>query len=102
MLTTVALTKVDVMDAFSEISVCVAYHLDGCQLDRPPANASDLARVKPEYRQLPGWMAETKHLRDKADMPPKLVEYINFIQNFVGVPIKWIGVGQDRKALVNI
>jgi adenylosuccinate synthase len=98
--TGLALTKIDIMDTFREIKVAVGYKLDGKAIDYMPANLNDFGRVEVIYETFPGWMSDTSKIREYDDLPEKAREYVEKIEEIVGVPIRWIGIGQDRKALI--
>src|SRR5690606_6722297 len=65
----IALTKLDVLDGFSEIKVCVGYILDGERIDRLPAGLNAQARVQPIYETFDGWAQSTRGARSWADLP---------------------------------
>jgi adenylosuccinate synthase len=98
--TAFALTKVDVLDSFNEVKVAVGYRLDGEILNFPPAKASDWERIEVEYKTFPGWQSVTCEIRDYDALPQQCKDYIGFIESFIGVPIKFIGVGASREALI--
>lgn len=98
-ITSINLTKLDVLNTLPEIKVCVAYELDGEKIDTVPANIEDLARVKPIYETVPGWQTDTSKARKFSELPKAAQEYIKLIENSVGVPIKWVGVGIERDAM---
>jgi len=94
--TSVALTKLDVLDALDEIKVCVGYNLNGKKCESLPAVSQDLRRVEPIYETLPGWKSETVGITDLHDLPPKAREYINFLSNQIGVEIGLVSTGPER------
>jgi adenylosuccinate synthase len=98
--TSLALTKIDIMDTFKEIKIAVGYKLDGKEIDYMPANLKDFGRVEVIYEILPGWMSDTSKIRQFADLPENARFYVEKIEEIVGVHIRWIGIGQDRKALI--
>ncbi|CAD5215007.1 unnamed protein product [Bursaphelenchus xylophilus] len=95
-----ALTKLDILDDFEEIKVGVGYKLNGEILSSPPARAADWDVVEVEYKSFPGWKTPTVGAKKFEDLPPRCQEYIRFIEDFVSVPIRFIGVGQSREALL--
>lgn len=97
-----ALTKLDVLSTLDEIKIGVGYTLDGALLDSPPTNANKLSRVKVVYETLEGWKQDISKVRDFRDLPSEAQNYVKFIENHVGVPIKWIGVGKERDAIIQI
>jgi adenylosuccinate synthase len=94
--TSVALTKLDVLDALDEIKVCVGYELDGKRCDSLPAVSHDLRRVKPVYETLPGWKSETLGTTDLDDLPRAAREYIDFLSKQIGVEIGLVSTGPER------
>jgi len=94
--TSVALTKLDVLDALDEIKVCVGYNLDGKKCDSLPSVSQDLRRVEPIYETLPGWKSQTLGVRDLSELPRAAREYINFLSNHIGVEIGLVSTGPER------
>ncbi|HRH42213.1 MAG TPA: adenylosuccinate synthase, partial [Pyrinomonadaceae bacterium] len=92
----VALTKLDVLDALAEIKVCVGYEIDGKRIDTFPAVSLDLARIKPVYETLEGWQSETVGITKIEDLPTKAREYVEFLSNSIGVEIGLISTGPER------
>jgi len=100
--TELALTKVDVLDSFTEIKVGVSYRLDGELLTAPPARVADWSRIVVEYKTFPGWILPTTEIRKMQDLPPKCRSYITFIEHYLDVPVKFVGVGQSRESLIRL
>jgi adenylosuccinate synthase len=94
----IALCKIDKLDDLDEIKVCTAYELDGKRLTYFPNN-DDLQRVTPVYEVLPGWKQSTRGIRKIADLPENARRYIQFIEDRVGAPIEYVGVGADREEI---
>src|SRR5918998_5894779 len=92
----VALTKLDVLDALDEIKVCTGYRLDGREIETFPAVAADLRRVEPVYETLPGWNTPTVGTTRLADLPPNARAYVEFLSRSVGVEIGLISTGPER------
>ncbi|MCX8040289.1 MAG: adenylosuccinate synthase [Planctomycetota bacterium] len=95
-----ALTKLDILDGEPELALCVAYRLDGRELNAPPARCADLERVQPVYEVLPGWQRPVSGARGVADLPEAARAYIARIERFLAVPVRWIGTGAARDALI--
>ena len=91
------ITKLDVLDSFEEIKVCVAYECEGERIDTFPASYSLLERCKPVYETLPGWLSDTKGAKDPSALPPRAKDYIRFIEDFVGVPVIMLSTGPKRE-----
>lgn len=93
--TRVCLTKLDVLDTFPEIKLCVGYELDGQPLETfpEPHRQED---VTPIYETMPGWEADTSKVRSFADLPANAQKYVRRIEELVGAPIRIISVGPER------
>lgn len=92
----VALTKLDVLDALDEIKVCVGYNLHGKKCESLPSVSHDLRAVEPIYETLPGWKSSTLGVTDLSDLPRAAREYVNFLSNHIGVQIGLISTGPER------
>ena len=93
---TVALTKLDVLDTLDEIKVCTGYKLDGKVTDEFPAVPQDIRRVEPIYTMLPGWKTSTVGTTDFDALPVKAREYVEFLSESIGVEIGLISTGPER------
>ncbi|KAM9465723.1 adenylosuccinate synthetase isozyme 1 [Clarias gariepinus] len=100
--TAIALTKLDILDVLDEIKVGIAYKLNGKRIPHFPANMEVLHKVEVEYETLPGWKTDTSAARKWNDLPPKAQNYIRFVENHIGVPIKWVGVGKSRECMIQM
>jgi len=92
----VALTKLDVLDALDEIKVCVDYEIDGERVETFPAVSQDLQKIKPIYETLEGWKSETLGVTKIENLPEKAREYVEFLSNSIGVEIGLISTGPER------
>uniref|UniRef100_A0A3P8XIS7 Adenylosuccinate synthetase n=1 Tax=Esox lucius TaxID=8010 RepID=A0A3P8XIS7_ESOLU len=100
--TAFALTKLDILDVMEEIKVGVSYKLNGKNIPYFPANMDVLQKVEVVYDKLPGWNCDTSSCRKWEELPVKAQNYIRFIENHVGVPVKWVGVGKARESMIQI
>uniref|UniRef100_A0A9J7XDC1 Adenylosuccinate synthetase n=1 Tax=Cyprinus carpio carpio TaxID=630221 RepID=A0A9J7XDC1_CYPCA len=100
--TAIALTKLDILDVLDEIKVGVAYKINGKRVPYFPANLEVLQKVEVEYETFPGWKTDTSAARKWSDLPPKAQNYIRFVENHIGVPIKWVGVGKSRECMIQM
>ncbi|XP_072407185.1 adenylosuccinate synthetase isozyme 2-like isoform X2 [Chiloscyllium punctatum] len=100
--TALALTKLDILDTFEEIKVGVGYRLDGKTIPHFPANQELLHKVQVEYVTLAGWKSSTEEARSFTELPENARGYVHFIEGCVGVPIKWIGIGQARESMIQL
>ncbi|KAG2687035.1 hypothetical protein I3843_09G035600 [Carya illinoinensis] len=95
------LTKLDVLSELPEIQLGVAYkHIDGTPIKSFPGDLHLLEQVKVEYEVLPGWKSDISSIRNYADLPLAARTYVERIEELVGVPIHYIGVGPGRDALI--
>jgi adenylosuccinate synthase len=93
----VALTKLDILDPFSEIKICIGYELDGEQLDRLPAGQNQQARVKPIYETLDGWNASTAGARSWAELPAQAIKYVKRIEELIECPVTLLSTSPERE-----
>ncbi|MDA8381265.1 MAG: adenylosuccinate synthase [Actinomycetota bacterium] len=100
-LSEIALTKLDVLDGFDQLQVCVAYEADGTRFDHLPYHQSILHRVQPVYEELPGWTRSLDDATELDDMPTAAQDYVRFLAEQVGVPIRLVGVGPGREQFVH-
>jgi len=96
----VALTKLDVLDDFDEVKICVGYELDGGVIDYVPSSLAQAVRLRPVYETMEGWKSPTRSARSIAELPMRAVTYIRRIEEFCGVPVAVIGSGPDRDDLI--
>ncbi|CAH6419224.1 Adenylosuccinate synthase [uncultured virus] len=94
------LTKIDILTGLDKIRVATGYFIDGKQLPGFPSNLDDLAKVEVEYKEFDGWTEDLPMCRTYDELPANCRAYIEFIENEVGVPIRWIGVGPQREAMI--
>ncbi|MFL6231187.1 MAG: adenylosuccinate synthase [Pyrinomonadaceae bacterium] len=92
----VALTKLDVLDALDQIKVCIGYKLDGREIETFPAVAADLRRIEPVYETLPGWNTSTVGTTRLEDLPANARAYADFLSRAIGTEIGLISTGPER------
>ena len=95
--TQINLTKLDVLDEFEEIRVATAYKYNGDRLESFPADLDVMENVEIEYKTFQGWRTQTTGIKTFDNLPQRAREYVVFIEEQVGVPIKWIGTGPRRE-----
>lgn len=97
-LTEIALTKLDVLNGFNKLPVCVAYDVDGHQIKEMPASLTHYRKAQPIYEILPGWGDLSENIWDKGydALPQTLKDYIDFIEQEVDCPVKIVSVGPQR------
>ncbi len=99
-ISSLVVTKLDVFDTQREIQVCVGYNYKGSPVRDMPAAVEDFAKVTPQYRALPGWLAPTEGIRDISLLPKAALEYLRFISDQLGVEIGMISTGPERDATI--
>ncbi|MDX5358554.1 MAG: adenylosuccinate synthase [Rhodobacterales bacterium] len=92
----IALTKLDVLDGFETLKICVGYELDGQHLDYLPTAANLQARVKPIYEELEGWSESTAGARSWADLPGAAVKYVRRIEELIQCPVALLSTSPER------
>ncbi|MEO5633385.1 adenylosuccinate synthase [Gaiella sp.] len=98
-ITSLALTKIDVLSSFAEIPICVRYALpDGSETDDFPAHQSDFHHCRPVFEVLPGWQEEI----EGNELPDVAVAYVRFVEAALGVPVSLVGIGQGREAVLTL
>jgi adenylosuccinate synthase len=98
--TSVALTKLDVLDTLDEIKVCVGYKLDGRVCESLPAVSQDLRRVEPVYKTLPGWKSSTVGMTEMSSLPPAARAYVDFLSEQIGTEIGLVSTGPERSQTI--
>ena len=101
-LTDFFLTKLDVLDTFDRIPVCVAYDVDGERMEELPMTQTGFHHAKPIYEYLPGWLEDISGAKTLEDLPANARSYVKFLEEISGAPISAIGVGQDRDATISV
>jgi adenylosuccinate synthase len=99
-LSEIALTKLDVLDQFETLKVCVAYEADGIRYDHVPYHQSVLHKVTPIYEELPGWQTDLSEATELHHMPAAAKDYVAFLADQAKVPIRLVGVGPGRDQFV--
>src|SRR5919198_522096 len=92
----VALTKLDILDALDEIKVCTGYRRGGRPCDSFPAVSQELREVEPVYETLPGWMTSTEGTTELDELPGPARDYVRFISEQIGVPVGLVSTGPER------
>jgi len=100
-LTEVALTKLDVLDGFDSLQVCVAYEADGTRYRHVPYHQSVLHKATPVYEEVPGWGDDLSGATSLSDLPTAARDYVGFLAEQIGVPIRLVGVGPGREQFVD-
>ena len=101
-ITGIALTKLDVLDEFDEIKICIAYDLDGKKIEYLPAASEQQFKVKPIYKSFKGWNSSTCGIKSFSDLPLEAQNYIKFIEEFVEAKLSSISTSPERKDTILI
>jgi adenylosuccinate synthase len=92
-----ALTKLDILDGLPELKVCVAYRLDGREIDYLPASERAQAEVEPVYETFEGWQAATAKARSWAELPAQAIKYVRHVEELVGCPVALLSTSPERE-----
>jgi adenylosuccinate synthase len=100
-ITSLALTKLDVLSAFDELPVCVRYRLeDGSETEELPAHQSDFHHARPVYETLAGWAEPLDDVESLEELPDAARRYVEFVERAVGVEVTMIGTGAERERVL--
>jgi adenylosuccinate synthase len=101
-ITSLALTKLDVLSAFPELPVCVRYRLrDGSETEEFPAHQSDFHHCEPVYETVPGWQEPLDEVTAAGELPGAARHYVEYVEQRLEVPVTLVGTGQDRKRVLD-
>ncbi|KAG7709295.1 hypothetical protein KL914_001685 [Ogataea haglerorum] len=98
--TSLNVTKLDVLDTFKEIKVAVGYSYKGKKLESFPEDLYVLEKVDVEYVTLPGWNQDITTVKTYEALPDNAKRYLDFIADFLGVPVQWVGTGPGRASML--
>lgn len=99
-LTEIALTKLDVLDTFDEVKVCVAYRVNGEIVRHYPDTVERLSLVEPVWETLPGWKSSTQGVTSFDALPPSAQDLVKIVERETGIPVSMVGTGPSRDAMV--
>lgn len=99
-LTEIALTKLDVLDTFDEVKVCVGYKINGEIVKNYPDTVERLAQVEPVWESLPGWKSSTEGITSFDALPESAQRLIAIVERETGIPVSMVGTGPSRDAMV--
>ncbi len=94
------LTRLDILDGFPGVKICVAYRVDGGEIDRFPANTNLLARCQPIYEEMPGWDRPTASATTLSQLPENAIAYINRLEELLGCRFQIISTGPSREETI--
>ena len=100
--TEITLTKLDILDHFDIIKICIGYEYDGKKTNLMSELISDLSEANPIYKTFEGWNEPTTGIGSYKNLPIKTQKYIQFISDFICVPVKFISTGPGRDEIIHI
>ena len=92
----IAFTKLDVLDGFEELKICVGYVLDGERIDHLPTAADHQARCTPIWESMPGWSESTEGARSWADLPAEAIKYVRRVVELIDCPVALLSTSPER------
>ena len=101
-LSSIAITKLDVLSGLRKIKACVSYKIDGKEVDYFPPTLDELSRVEAKYEEFEGWDEDLSQISRFEDLPKNAQTYLQFIQSYLGVPIYLVSVGPDRRHQIKL
>ena len=101
-MTGLVLTRLDILDGFSSVKVCVGYQVDGQRIDRFPSNTSLLAQCQPIYEEHPGWSQPTASATNLSQLPENAMSYVKRIEELVGCQVQIISTGPSREETIEV
>lgn len=101
-MSSIAITKLDILDSFPEIKIATHYTYKGKKVNYENLETSDLDKIKPVYKTLKGWQTSTAGISQFDKLPKEAKEYIKFIETTLGVPIKYISTGSKRNETIRL
>jgi adenylosuccinate synthase len=93
----IALTKLDVLDGFETLKICVGYELDGTRVEALPTAADQQSRCKPIYEEMPGWSESTEGARRWADLPANAIKYVRRVEELIECPVALLSTSPERE-----
>ena len=96
----IALTRLDILDGMPLLKICTGYELDGKRIDEFPAGVQALERCRPILEELPGWTAPTSDVRERGALPPEAQRYVGRIEEIISSPVSIISVGAAREQTI--
>ncbi|WP_153795808.1 adenylosuccinate synthase [Foetidibacter luteolus] len=99
--TQVVMTKADVLDSFENLDVCTTYHVNGKESVEVPFQITRV-KLEPQYKTFAGWHTDTTAIRDAANLPANMSSYIQFINEYIGAPVKYVSNGPGRDQIVKL
>ncbi len=98
--TEVAITKIDILSGLKTIKVCTGYELDGKSIPYSSCGYLELEKLTPIYKEFPGWKEDITNIKEFNNLPKNCQDYIKFIEDFLGIPVKLISTGPKREEYI--
>ena len=99
-LSSLAITKLDVLTGLDQLKVCVGYDIEGQRIESRPASMKKMAQCRPIYKEMPGWQDDISQARQVNELPENARAYIRTIEEITGVPVSFISVGPGRNETI--
>ena len=99
--TQVVMTKADVLDTFDELKMCTSYLINGKEKKEVPFGISKM-KIEPVYKSFKGWDTVTSAAKDSNSLPSAMINYVQFINQFVNAPVKYVSNGPGREQIVKL
>jgi adenylosuccinate synthase len=99
--TQIIMTKADILDSFAELELGVAYEMEGKQIDYVPFQIVGTP-VTPIWKKMAGWNIDSTKMKDEKELPATMKSYIEFINSYLGVPVKYVSNGPGRDQIVHL
>jgi adenylosuccinate synthase len=100
--TGIALTRLDVLDAFDSLKICTSYKLDGDIIKNFPSDIATLDKCKPVYEELPGWQTPISDIRHHKQLPSQARRYVARLEELLSCPVSVISVGAKRDQTIMV
>jgi len=100
--TDIAITKLDVLDNFSKIKICVQYRLNGKTVKYEDISSETLKKIKPVYKTLNGWRKPTNGIKTFNKLPKEAKDYLKELEKQIGVKISFVSTGAERESIITI
>jgi len=97
---TFVLTKLDILAGLDEVKFCEAYEIDGKRTTDFPTDTKSFASAKPIYRKFPGWSEDITGAKKISQLPKNCRKYLSHIEEYTGVPIRYVSIGADRDRMI--
>jgi adenylosuccinate synthase len=99
--TQIIMTKADILDTFKELELGIAYEMEGKEIDYVPFQLVGTP-VAPIWKKMQGWNIDTTKMKNEKELPATMKTYIDFINKYLGVPVKYVSNGPGRDQIVHI